>query len=138
LSIRWLKLLNICSVDYTLLARSFVPPCVTSLGLVVTFRAKWSLPNLASFTYYKTVRYLYWLSTENTRKSSSTHALVSKVLSLSFIVHHFRISIILDCASILYLLYHFIYYKNPMYTTFSVVESIPPLTSRRRRPVSFS
>ena len=25
-----------------------------------------------------------------------------------------------------------------MYTTFSVVESIPPLTSRRRRPVSFS
>jgi len=54
------------------------------------------------------------------------------------IAHHFRSSIILDSESILYPLYHFIYYKNAMYTTFSVVESIPPLTSRRRRPVSFS
>jgi len=96
-------------------------------------------PMYSGFSYgYCSVRYPSWLSTENTRKSSITHALVSKVLSLSFIVHHFRISIILDCASILYLLYHFIYYKKPMYTTFSVVESIPPLTSRRRRPVSFS
>jgi len=57
---------------------------------------------------------------------------------ISFITHHFRSSIILDSESILYPLYHFIYYKNPMYTTFSVVESIPPLTSRRRRPVLFS
>ena len=31
----------------------------------------------------------------------------------------------------------FIYYKNPMNTRFSVVESNPPLASRRR-PVSFS
>jgi len=56
----------------------------------------------------------------------------------SIISHHFRSSIILDCASVFLLLSHFVYYKNLMYTTFSVVESIPPLTSRRRRPVSFS
>jgi len=86
--------------------------------------------------YWAGVRYPSCLSTENTRKLSITHALVSKVLSLSFIVHHFRISIILDCASILYLLYHFIYYKNPMYTTFSVVESIPP-THQSSSPPSF-
>jgi len=85
-----------------------------------------------------TVRYPSWLSAENTHKSFITHALVSKVLSFSFIAHHVCSSIILDCASIFLLLFHFIYYKNLMYTTISVVESILPLTSRRRRPVLFS
>jgi len=74
----------------------------------------------------------------NTRKSFITHALVSKVVSFSFITHHFCSSFILDCASIFLLLFHFIHYKNLMCTTFSVVESIPPFTSRRRRPVFFS
>jgi len=36
------------------------------------------------------VRYPSWLSTENTRKLFITHALVSKVVSFSFISHHFR------------------------------------------------
>ena len=70
--------------------------------------------------------------------SSRTHALVSKVESFAFIAHHFRSFIILDSDSIFLPLYHFIYYKNPMYTTFSVVESNPPLTTCRRRPVLFS
>jgi len=71
-------------------------------------------------------------------RSSRTRSSPRYYHFFSFIAHHFRSSIILDSESILYPLYHFIYYKNPMYTTFSVVESIPPLTSRRRRPVSFS
>jgi len=86
------------------------------------------------------VRYPSWLSTENTRKSFITHALVSKVVSLPFISHHFRSSIILTCASVFLLLFHFIYYKNLMYTTFSVVESIPPTHQSSSSPsfVQFS
>jgi len=60
-----------------------------------------------------------------------------QVVSLPLISHHFRSSIIPDSDSVFLLLFHFIYYKKPMYTTFSVVESIPPLTSRHR-PVLFS
>jgi len=44
--------------------------------------------------YHAVVRFLYWLSTENTPKSFITHVLISKVVSLSFIVHHVRISTI--------------------------------------------
>src|SRR6188768_977044 len=56
---------------------------------------------------------------------------------ISFITHHFRSSIILDSDSILYPLYHFIYYRNPMYTTFSVVESTPPPTHQSSSSPSF-
>ena len=85
-----------------------------------------------------TVRYPYWLSTENTRKSFITHALVSKVVSFSSIAHHFPLFHYSGlCASILYFLYYFIYYKNPMYTTFSVVESSTPPTHQSSSPPSF-
>ena len=66
-----------------------------------------------------------------------THALVSKV-------YHFISLVIISVVLLFRTLTRvatsipFYYYKNPMYTTFSVVELNPPLTSRRRRPVLFS